>query len=55
MAYSIADDGQHSVYADTGSGTAYVFQDGGVTQGTWNKADNASQIEFKIQLAHRSN
>jgi hypothetical protein len=47
MAYSIAADGQHSVYADTGSGTAYVFQDGGVVQGTWDKADNSSQIAFK--------
>jgi hypothetical protein len=46
MAYSIAADGQHSVYADTGSGTAIVFQDGGVTQATWTKADNASQIQF---------
>lgn len=46
MAYSIAADGQHSVYADTGSGTALVFQDGGVTQGAWSKADDASQIQF---------
>lgn len=47
MAYSIADDGQHSVYTDTGSGTAFVFQDGGVTQAVWNKADSGSQIQFK--------
>jgi len=47
MAYSIAADGQHSVYADTGSGTAIVFQDGGVTQGTWSKADSNSQITFQ--------
>lgn len=47
MDYSIADDGQHSVYADTGSGTAVVFQDGGVVQGSWSKADASSQIEFK--------
>jgi hypothetical protein len=46
MAYSIAADGQHSVYADTGSGTAFVFQDGGVTQGTWSKAEAGSQIQF---------
>jgi hypothetical protein len=46
MAYSIAADGQHSVYADTGSGAALVFQDGGITQGTWSKADDASQIQF---------
>jgi hypothetical protein len=47
MAYSIAADGQHSVYADTGSGQVYIFQDGGVTQGTWSKADRASQLAFK--------
>lgn len=47
MAYSIADDGQHSVYADSGSGEAFIFQDGGVTKGTWAKADSGSQIEFK--------
>jgi len=46
MAYSIAADGQHSVYGDTGSGAAYVFQDGGVTVGQWNKADTSSQIQF---------
>jgi len=46
MAYSIAADGKHSIYADTGSGTAYVFQDGGVTQGRWIKADSASQIQL---------
>jgi hypothetical protein len=46
MAYSIADDGKHSIYADSGSGTAYVFQDGGVTQGQWTKQDSASQIQF---------
>jgi hypothetical protein len=46
MAYSIASDGQHSVYADTGSGSAIVFQDGGVTQATWSKASSGSQIQF---------
>jgi len=46
MAYSIEADGKHSFYADTGSGTAYIFQDGGVTQGRWVKADSASQIQF---------
>jgi hypothetical protein len=47
MAYSIAGDGQHSVYQDSGSGTAYIFQDGGVTVGTWEKTDTGSQISFK--------
>ncbi|MBX4197219.1 DUF3048 domain-containing protein [Candidatus Saccharibacteria bacterium] len=46
MAYSIAADGQHSVYADSGSGTAFVFQDGEVIQGTWSKANSGSQIQF---------
>lgn len=46
MAYTIADDGQHSVYADTGSNTAYIFQDGAVIKGSWSKADSASQIQF---------
>ncbi len=46
MAYSIAADGEHSIYADTGSGTAYVFQDGGVTKATWGKAGTSSQIQF---------
>ncbi|HSW78924.1 MAG TPA: DUF3048 domain-containing protein [Candidatus Babeliales bacterium] len=47
MAYSIAGDGQHSIYQDNGSGTAYIFQDGGATVGTWEKTDTASQISFK--------
>ncbi len=47
MGYSIASDGKHSVYADTGTGTAYIFQDGGVTQGTWVKDASESQIAFK--------
>jgi len=33
-------------YADSGSGTAYVFQDGGVTVGTWTKGGTTSQISF---------
>jgi hypothetical protein len=39
-------DGQHTDYTTTGSGTMYVFQDGGVTQGTWNKAGTTSQFVF---------
>lgn len=46
MSYGIEADGKHSEYGDTGSGTAYIFQDGGVTQGHWVKADSASQIQF---------
>ncbi len=47
MPYSIARDGQHSVYGNVGTGTAYVFQDGGVTTCTWTKSDSNSQITFK--------
>lgn len=46
MPYSLASDGKHSVYGTIGSGTAYVFQDGGVTTGTWAKASNNAQITF---------
>jgi len=33
-------------YDDIGSGTAYVFQDGGVTVGAWTKSSDTSQITF---------
>lgn len=33
-------------YSDIGSGTAYVFQDGIVTQGVWSKSSPTSQIQF---------
>jgi hypothetical protein len=36
----------YSEYSDTGSGTAYIFQDGGVTVGQWIKSDTNSQIVF---------
>lgn len=47
MSYRIASDGQHSVYTDTGKGKVYVFQDGGVTVGSWKKSGTTSQITFK--------
>ena len=47
MSYGLEADGKHSEYGVTGSGNLYVFQDGGVTQGTWSKADRASQFVFK--------
>lgn len=34
-------------YSDVGSGTAYIFQDGTMTQGVWQKASQTSQIQFK--------
>lgn len=46
MPYSIASDGKHSIYGTIGSGTVYIFQDGGVTTGTWTKASNNDQITF---------
>jgi hypothetical protein len=36
----------YSEYQTVGSGTAYVFQDGGVSVGTWSKSSNNSQILF---------
>ena len=30
-----------------GTGTAYIFQNGSATKGTWSKASRASQIVFK--------
>jgi hypothetical protein len=37
----------YTVYSDIGSGTAYIFQDGTVTKGTWTKSAKTSQIQFK--------
>lgn len=36
----------YSEYQDTGSGQMYIFQDGGVTQGTWSKSGTYDQIKF---------
>lgn len=47
MSQSIQADNIHYSYGVLGSGTAYVFQDGAVTQATWNKANRESQIVFK--------
>ena len=33
-------------YADLGTGTAYVFQDGILTQGVWKKTSPSSQLQF---------
>jgi hypothetical protein len=46
MGYGIMADGKHSEYDSTGNGAIYVFQDGGVTQGTWSKANRTSQFVF---------
>jgi hypothetical protein len=47
MQYSLESDGYHSMYNTVGSGKMFVFQDGGVTTGTWNKAGDADQFVFK--------
>jgi hypothetical protein len=41
------EDGYREQMTDIGSGTAYVFQDGTVTVGTWTKTGKKAQIEFK--------
>ena len=41
------EDGYREQMTTIGSGTAYVFQDGTVTVGTWNKASQKAQIQFK--------
>ncbi len=47
MQYKIIDSVGHSGYNTIGSGTSYIFQDGGVTIGTWSKSSSKSQIVFK--------
>jgi hypothetical protein len=39
-------EGIYSVYQTTGSGKAYFFQDGTVTEGVWEKAGRKSQFRF---------
>lgn len=39
-------EGIYSVYATRGSGKAYFFQDGIVTEGIWEKADRNTQFKF---------
>jgi hypothetical protein len=46
MPYSLESDGYHSSYQNIGSGAAYIFQDGTLTQGQWSKPDNGTQITF---------
>ncbi len=44
--YSIQSDGIHSNYVTIGTGHMYVFQDGTVTEGTWQKSSHNSQFTF---------
>lgn len=46
MAKGIDSDGQHTVYATTGGGPAYFFQDGEVIVGTWAKGADKEQFKF---------
>lgn len=39
-------DGVHTTYATHGSGKAYFFQDGIVTEGIWEKKDRKSEMRF---------
>lgn len=41
------DDNYHQVIQTIGEGTAYIFQNGVATKGTWSKVSAASQIVFK--------
>ena len=43
--YGVASD-KHSQYGVTGSGEAYVFQDGAVTKGTWHKDDTRTSLSL---------
>jgi hypothetical protein len=39
--------GVYTTYATHGTGQAFIFQDGIVTQGTWTKANDTNQFAFK--------
>lgn len=43
--YGVAAD-KHSQYGVVGTGQAVIFQDGTVTQATWNKADTSAPLKF---------
>lgn len=43
---SVMEDGYRESYATTGSGKAYIFQDGGVIEGNWNKQSRKEQLYF---------
>lgn len=46
MNKTLASDGSHTVYQDTGSGKMFVFQDGIVSTGSWSKPERRSQFNF---------
>ena len=45
MQYGIASD-KHSQYGVIGTGQAFIFQDGTVTEATWNKADTTAPLRL---------
>ncbi|MCX6727925.1 MAG: DUF3048 domain-containing protein [Candidatus Saccharibacteria bacterium] len=47
MSYTIVDSQGHSGYNTIGSGQSYIFQDGNVTVGSWEKTSSTAQITFK--------
>jgi hypothetical protein len=46
MNMSLMADGSHTIYQDLGSNKMYVFQDGIVSEGVWQKTDRKSQFVF---------
>lgn len=47
MVMQYSQKGIYSIYNAVGTGKVYVFQDGGVTDGTWTKTGPKSQVTFK--------
>ena len=46
LVMNFSQNGIYSVYQTVGSGTAFIFQDGEVVQGTWTKSAEKEQIQF---------
>lgn len=46
LVMNFSQNGIYSVYGTTGSGTAFIFQDGIVHQGSWKKAGDREQFQF---------
>lgn len=43
---AVMEDGYREQIVTTGKGTAYIFQDGDVVEGTWSKANRGAPLEF---------
>jgi hypothetical protein len=46
VSQSLQSDNLHNTIQTTGTNTAYIFQNGTVTEGTWSKADAGTQMKF---------